>query len=815
MRMGKFFPPDPSSGNFCTIGGMISNNSAGLHSIKYGATKDYVISLKGVLSNGEVFRSTSMETFSGQMYGDICAQLKCLLEENKDLISKKTPRSVQNSSGYNLSETLKDGKIDLNKLLAGSEGTLAIITEATLRILDLPAHRALAVISFEDLEKTSEAILKIREENPSALELLDPFLIDLIQEQMPKIHTLIPADMEALLLVEFDGNEGEEVREKMRTIQRSLVGISSSFKEAMDAQEQERLWQIRKATSPIINRVKGSVKPLKFIEDVAVEPEHLALFFRTVKKILRNYGVSGAIFGHAGTGNLHINPWLDVKDPNYKEKIKGIMNEVYELTLNLQGTISAEHGDGILRANFVRKMYEEIFPVFDKIKSLFDPKGILNPGKIINHDAEAYLKNLRYDSKVSETNTPFDQPSIKEEVEKCHGCGTCRSYCPVAIETKDEKATARAKANLLRAVISGKLSKDKLRSIGFKEIMDLCFNCKNCLIQCPTRIDIPSLCIEAKAIYSEGIVRNLKEKIFANPSFMELGYYLVPLSNKIMKNGFGKRMLEMLAGIDSRRNFPTFHRHRSTADDVERERRMTNVIYFPGCFARFFDPAGEFLSTLKVLRSNGVQAKVLPFKCCGVANITLGHGNMIIPNIKYNLNLLKPYIDEGYKIITSSASCGLTLKQDYPKLVPTALAEKVAKNTYDVHEYLIKLHREGKLIRKFNEVYEKIGFHMPCHLMAQGINEEPLELLSMIPGLELREIEDSCCGMAGTFGLKKKFFDLSMNIGRRLFEEIGKAKPDIMVTSCGACKLQLEQGTGLKVLHTMDIIKWAVGGERA
>ncbi len=824
----KFFPPDPSSGKFCTLGGMVANNSGGAHSVKYGTTKDYVENLEVVLADGELIRTRRMPVTNGTVEpiypqksfaDEIYHKLFVLADKNRKIIEEHTPKVSKNASGYNLKEMLHDSNYDLAKLFVGSEGTLGVVTEMTLRMVPLPRERAVLLAYFDSLDKAGEALVEILKHKPSALEIMDRYFFDFVRENDPAFDAILPKNLEAALLIEFEDDDIEKVREQIEAQEKELLNKSKlafGAEKAYNSVEQARLWAVRSSAWSLINKVKGPRKPQNFIDDVAVDPAKIPEYLRGLYKIFDKYGVVAINYGHAGNGNIHVNPLLDLKNPEDLERLRGLAKDVAHLGISLGGTISGEHGDGLVRSPFLKDLWGPVYDLFEEVKATCDPKNILNPGKIAGPVKFEMDENLRYgkDYKRIKTNTFFDRPDLQDEIEKCHGCGTCWSYCPMALELREEVATARSKANLLRHIISGQMDVSYLLDENFKRVMDMCYNCKLCLTECPTNVDIPRLAIEARTYYVEHKGQSLQNKVLENAHLnSKLNSLFSPVSNFVLKIPVTRTLMEATVGIDSRREFPVFTRpsFESWAKKHKPIQGKRKVVYFAGCYANFNDVDGEAVATVQVLEKNNVRVVAPKFKGSGVAKITLGDRDAVKKDAEYNIRLMKYYIEQGYEIVASSASPGLAIKRDWPEILHTDDAELVARHTYDIHEYLWKLHEAGELNTDFRPVQKRIVYHNPCHLKAQNISREPIELLRLIPGVDVVEIEDTCCGMAGTFGFKKQNYDLSLRIGKTLFENIRSAQPDVITTGCGTCNVQIKQGVGQEVIHPIKILRDAYG----
>ena len=573
------------------------------------------------------------------------------------------------------------------------------------------------------------------------------------------------------------------------------------------------------------------------------------------------------IFGHAGNGNVHVMPLMDPHEATFASRMAAMAEEAFELTWRLGGTITGEHGDGVLRAPYLRRQYPNSYPVMAAVKRILDPDGILNPGNVITDEATFPEKYLRFTNTFVPTGTVFDAPDYRDMIEMCHGCGTCRDYCPVGSTTLREPHTARAKSVLLLEIIRGELSKDLLTEKPFKEVMDSCFNCKLCLSECPSQVDIPGLAIAARREFVEARGMPLRNWVLGRADKVGGLVGAVPgvanLANAVIGNPVERGAREGLGHVAGRLDLPRFRRSFATGDsgskralslpltpaapagggasgqagvaghgagaahaggapshggharlgplpprDVPITKR---VAYFAGCFARFHDPEGEAAGTVKVLEANGVEVVVPEQHCCGIALITMGAERSVRADAERNLRVLLPLIDRGFTVVASAPSCGLALIEDYPRILGTADARRLADHTIDVHQYLWKLYERGELRTDFKPVPISVVYHNACHSVAQGISEEPIRLLKLVPGVDVRPIEDSCCGIAGTYGMRAENYDRAQEIGDRLFKEIDRTKAQAILTGCGTCNIQIANGVKREVVHTMTILRKAYG----
>lgn len=810
---GLMFGPDPSSGKQCTIGGMIGTNAAGAHTVKYGATKDNLLEVEVVTADGE------LKKFKGGLHPPfelIEQKIFNALSPSYDVIKNHFPHVAKNSSGYNLLESAGKEGVDLTRLICGSEGTLGVVVGATLKLVPLPRSKTNLIAYFNSYYDAATAARESLKFNPAAVEMLDKTFARSAIGIDSEIDAILKEDFVSILFFEFEEETGELAEEKILQLEGELRRLKLSDKIIIprNPDESARLWRIRKEASAIFYRIEKPGKKTSFVDDVAVPVSKFPDYLLGAQKIFSEYGVEYALYGHAGSGNTHAIALLDLKNPDHLAKIDPISSQIYDLTISLGGTLSGEHGDGLLRTPFLERLYgKEVYSLFKKVKDIFDPGGILNPGKIIGEQETTIVHDLRYGSSYRrvETNTSLDEEAIAHEIEKCHGCGVCLSYCPTAIATNDERATPRAKGNVLRAIISGNLSKDYLESYELKSVLDYCFNCKMCLTECPTQIDIPGIVIEAKTAYIRKTEPGREDKFINKLPALSAAASVVPALSTILTNlQILRKPLEKIYGIDARRKLPGFKKPLYRRFGIQRKfnNAQRRVIYFPGCFANFNDVNGEGIATIEILRRNKIDVRVPDsLRCCGIAKITNGNVDAAIDDALWNVNELYQYVSDGFDVVFSAPSCALAIKEDYPEILKSEKAIEVASHSYELSYYLWKLYSSGELNTSFGPIKKRVTYHNPCHSVPMGVTRQPLKLLRLVPELEVVELnDDKCCGMAGTFGMKKKFYDLSLKIGEDLFSQINKLNVDEVVTTCGTCNIQIKYGTRRKVTHLAKIL---------
>ena len=822
-----FFPIDPSTKDHCTLGGMIANNSSGPHAVKYGATRDYVLSLEVVLSNGETIvtgpvsqdeKSTGKSKDSDTLEGKIYSVMPNLLKQYRKPLEEEKPLTMKNSSGYDLWKLQGNGWLDLTSLLVGSEGTLGIISEAKLRLAPLTGKALGGLIYFDDLDHVGTATQKILELSPAMVEIVERQILDLARKQKAELRPYLPEGMEAILFVEFQGEDEEQLRQKFKEVEEKVIHqgkMAVDLKVARDNKDMAMLEKVRSISGPILNKIKGPKKPIAFIEDAAVHPNYLSQYIKGLRELFKRFEVDASIYGHAGDGNLHLMVFLDLTQDKEVKKMVSLADACYDLVLSLKGTISGEHGDGRLRTYYLKKQYPNLYPAMVEIKKLFDPENILNPGCITGMDLNPLDQHLKFvgNRRTLPSASLLDGETVRAAIETCSGCGKCRSYCPIAQQIQEEWAIGRAKATLLREFVSGTLDPKILDSHEFKEVMDSCVNCKRCLTECPSGVDIPWLALSSRAYYIEKHGEPLGHRFFANTrSLCKMGSALAPLVNLANSLTSVRKCLEVTVGLDRRRDLPLFRR--TTLQRMLKNRPLLpknkkenkKIVYFLGCYSNFNEPEGEGLATLEVLEKNGFHVLIPDFRCCGIARINSGAIRPVMEDIQINIKKMLSFVEQGLDIIFSEPSCALAVKMEYPKILNSEEAFRVAERCYDIHQFLMMLHQKGELNLNMGRMDLTVGYHNPCHLRALGVVKEPVELLRLIPGVTVQAFSDGCCGLVGTFGMKKRNFTLSMSIGERLFKEIADSGVIEIATSCGACKLQIQQGTGKEAFHPISLL---------
>lgn len=816
---GLFFAPDPSTKEHCTIGGMIANNSSGPMSVKYGTTRKHVYSLEILLPDGRLLRTgprspeqiSAMEPREREIYQGLMR----VIEEHGEALRDERPLATKDSSGYHLWDVRgPDGSLDLTPMMVGSEGTLAVVTEATLRLMPVLPARLSAIIHFRDISTVGEATQRILAFGPSMVEIMERQILELARKANPALADHIPAGTEALLVVELEGHDTDSLRSALTSMGEQLVGengLADRFMVARDAQEMALFSRMRSISGPILNRVRGARKPRAFIEDPAVHPSRLTRYIEGLRNLFSRHAVEASIYGHAGDGNLHSMVFLDLSDPHDVRRMTELSSDVYDLVLELKGTISGEHGDGRLRTQFLPRQYPRLHRAFGLIKALFDPAHILNPGIIVGDKEPALSRMLRFRSMDSEsTSGPLGHPSLIEEIQSCSGCGKCRWYCPVARGTLSELASGRAKISLVREILAGNLPDSVLAFPAFREVMELCINCKRCLRECPSGVDVPWVALlgRKEALRTKG--EELRSRLLTDTRLLcRVGSATAPLSNLALGSRPMRIVLEKAMGLNRNPKLPPFSRATAKSliggikGDAPKKRR---VALFLSCHANFNDPRGEALAAVKVLEANDLQVVFPEVRCCSIARISSGARKGVLGDPLHNVKELARVVREGLPILFTEPSCLLAVKMEYPRLLQNDESREVANACVDIHDYLLGLHSEGLLRFPLGRIQATVGHHAPCHLRSIGEAHGPARLLETIPGMTLVRYSDCCCGMGGTFGLKASNADLSKKMGAKLAREIGSSGVELVATSCAACRIRIQEATGLRVVHPLEIL---------
>ncbi|MHB0945704.1 MAG: anaerobic glycerol-3-phosphate dehydrogenase subunit C [Sedimentisphaerales bacterium] len=827
-NFGKKIGPDPSSGNRAVIGGVVANNSTGAHSLSFGYIAEYVEKIKAVLADGTVAEFVNDSDPADKISKD-CFEL---LNSNAELIEKSQPSTKRNHSGYNIAGIIHNNRIDMAKLLAGSEGTFAVFTEITLRSVDVPKVSAVVQFEFDSLDKMARAVPLIVDCGASACELMGQDLIKIAREAFEQYHDILNPNSVASLLVEFCGDTNDEVKAKIEKTVSTVGELCFDKKIVFDPAIQKRLFKCRKDAVPLLGRKKGLSQPVPFIEDVSVDSKKLAEYLAGLQKIGKKYKVEMVYYGHAGDGEIHVRPYLNLFDAADVKKMTEIAEEVFTLAISLGGSLSGEHADGIIHAAFMKKQFSPAYcDILKKLKNIFDPKNILNPDKKISDNADIMTQNLRNKNKFADEKTKtelnFRPDEFKFELIQCSGCGLCRStdtalrMCPVFRATGNEMYSSRARANLLAAWAKGLISEQDFESQQFREILSSCVNCKACVLDCPSGVDVSKMIMEVRARLAKkkGLAKTA-QVLTHNRYISILSSCFAPLSNFVMSLPPTKWFMDILLGIDKRRQMPKFgfssfikKANKFLAVQPAIKNPLDKVAYFTDTYVNYNDHELGF-AVINFLRANNIEVIVPAQRPAPLPAVVYGDIATSRKDLQYNVEQLAKAIKQGYKIICSEPSAALCLKEDLRFFVDGNDAKLVSENVFEFFDYLKKLTDDRSITRSTSsgqavaalKTNKKFVHHTPCHLLALQKKPASVEVLKKLCGIEIEELNASCCGIAGTFGMQKKNYDMSMKIGGQLAEKIEKSNADVILTECSTCKMQIEHLTGKKVEHPIKIL---------
>ena len=837
---GLQYAPDPTTANRACVGGGIGNNTCGAHSVIYGKTLDHINELDVILSDGSrahfaPLTASELEgrLSGGGLEGDIYRGVMRIAAEQQEEIDRTYAKIQRRVSGYNLDEFVPQagltGPVNLARMVVGSEGTLCVVTEAKVNLVARPTMTSLSVLHFRSVFDASEATMKVLGHDPSSVELIDKMILDRCREALgqSRLLSFIEGDPGAMLLVEFYGENEAELTRKMDALKRD-IGLAYACVNIMDRAQQAAVWNVRKGGLGLLMSIRGDAKPIPFVEDPAVDPSVMGDFVRRFDEIVTSHGTTAGYYGHAAVGCLHIRPMISLKNREGIDKMVSIGDAVSDLIKEFGGSMSGEHGDGIVRGVWTRKMFgDQIYNAFRELKHTWDPQDIMNPGKII--DTPLMTENLRYGSAYEpihlETKLDFTSDfGFSGAVEMCNGMGACRkldgTMCPSFMATRDEEHSTRGRANLLRAALSGRMPEGAEGSITDKRLhdaLDLCLECKACKAECESGVDMAKLKYEFLNRYQERHGVPLRSRLFGNINALNrLGSRYAPMTNWIAGNGLGKALVSALLGISSRRQQPRFARQSLPDWFAQRDRSRLSAGKF-GAVALYNDTFMNYnypeigIAAVELLEAAGYEVQLVNGGCCGRPMISKGMLVQARELARSNMAGLYDLARQGIPIVGCEPSCLLTLRDEYPEFVPGEQARVVAENSFLIDEFLARAKSNDRLDLTFKDVDKRVLFHGHCHQKAMVGTEHSLAALRLVPGYEVELINAGCCGMAGSFGFEKEHYDISMQIGGlALFPSID-SKPDWEVAVMGvSCRQQIEHGTGRKARHLVEILRDAV-----
>lgn len=855
---GLQFGPEVATASRANLGGMIGNNSAGSRSIVYGKTIDHVRRLGVTLADGSAMeagplsladwqRKESLRTLEGAIYRGV----RQIVPPEADEIRRRFPRILRRVSGYNL-DVMCDAltargqrPVGLVPLLIGSEGTLAVVTHAELDLIPRPKARGLLVPQFASLAAAMDAVAACLEFQPSAVEVIDHLMLDLARENLSLRDTmaLISGRPAAVLMVEFSSDHQAQVRDRVERLGKRLGEVAglTAVVAALEPEKRDPLWNLRAASMPLLYGMKGDRKPVTFVEDCAVAPARMPEFVARFRDCLLRHGTDGAFYGHASVGCLHIRPLLNLKDRHEVALMRRIMEEITDLVLEFGGALSGEHGDGLVRSEWNRKMFGPvIYEAFRKVKQAFDPHNLLNPGKVV--DAPAMTENLRYPPDYSPTAPvpQYDyerQEGLVRSIELCNGNGACRklqggTMCPSFRATLDEKDSTRARANALRLALSQNGASpvtnhspltthhspltthhSPLAARWVYDILDLCLLCKACKSECPSNVDMAKLKSEFLHHYYARRRRPLGHWLMSQIHRLNaLAAPVAPLVNWLQERGPLRWAMEQVAGIDRRRSLPPlsfghfrrwFRKHSADRKTAATGRR---VILLDDCFTTFNEPRiGK--AAVRVLEAAGYTVELAGIPCCGRPMISKGLLTGAKELIRQGVPRLTDRLRDGVPLLGLEPSCLLTLADEWPELVPGSETRQIAAACHLADGWLAKQAAAGACTVPLSARTEKCVLHGHCHQKALLGAGGSAAALRLVPGLDVEVLDTGCCGMAGSFGFEKEHYDLSVAIANLSLLPALAAAPHAQVAAPGtSCRHQIKDLAGRRALHPLEII---------
>lgn len=828
-KHGLWYPVDVSTSAQATLGGMAGNNSCGSRSIRYGNMVHNVLGIDAWLSDGARCTFGPSEDLAAAQsgYRALVEKIHAIAQREAAEIEARWPKVLRRVQGYNLDMVLPGKSHNLSHLLVGSEGTLAYFERLRLKLSPIPKHKVLGVCHFPTFHQAMDLTQHIVKLDPDAVELVDRTMIDLaldIPQYRDIMHRYVQGKPDAILLVEFAGAERDEQIAKLKRLVELMadLGLPGSVVEVTDAGGQKDIWEVRKAGLNIMMSMRGDGKPVSFIEDCAVPLEHLAEYTARITEVFAKHGTRGTWYAHASVGTLHVRPVLNMKDDG-AQKMRAIAEEACELVRKFKGAYSGEHGDGLVRSEWIEPILgERLTRALGEIKTLLDPKGLMNPGKIVRptkmDDRSLFRFKPGYRSDQAKTALDWsDWGGFSGAVEMCNNNGTCRKIdagvmCPSYRATKDEQHVTRGRANTLRLALSGQLGPDALAGEDMKATMDLCVGCKGCRRECPTGIDMAKMKLEVQAQRRQRHGLSLREWLVAHlPAYAPSAAMIAPLMN--LRDAVpGLAMLsEKIAGFSARRSLP--HWTRDALRDNEAAAAKPEVLLLADCFNRYFEP-GIARSALRVLERAGKQVAIAAAPqqwplCCGRTYLAAGLVDRARAEAQRLIAAVKPALDRGAVIVGLEPSCLLTLRDEYPAMLQGKDVETLASRAMLFEEYLAAEGKAGRLGLKLHALPEKRALlHGHCHQKAFGMVGDVAATLALVPELKVETIESSCCGMAGSFGYEAEHYDVSLQMAElSLLPALRKAGADDLIVADGtSCRHQIKDGANRRALHVAQVL---------
>ena len=857
---GLWFPVDISTASRATIGGMVGNNSCGGRSMRYGTTRDNVVSIDALLADGSLAHFGRIGGNLSDVPAPVRPMVKDLLaigaREAKE-IEARFPKVQRRVGGYNL-DALIPGRnnINLAHILVGSEGTLAFSTRVELALAPLLPRRAVGAVHFGSFSEAMESVQHIVRLNPIAVELIDRTMIELaraIPIFQPVLEKFVRGQPEAILVVEFGDEEQEDNLRNLMDLKELIGELGYGWDqsgpewggvvEVLSPELQSAIADLRTSGLNIMMSMKEEGKPVSFVEDCAVPLEHLAEYTGRLTRIFEKHGTRGTWYAHAGAGCLHVRPILNLRQEKDVHAMREIAEEAFAMVREYKGSHSGEHGDGLVRSEFNEPMFgSRLARAFEQVKDRFDPQNLFNPDKVVRSPKFDDRTLFRYPPgyRGEEIETQLDWSAFpgagkgfQGAVEMCNNNGACRKLaggvmCPSYRVTRDERDVTRGRANTLRLAVTGQLGRNALASDEMAETLKLCVSCKACRRECPTGVDMARMKIEAQAARARKHGATLHERLVGwLPRYAPQAARRPWLFNKRDMSAFLRRASESFAGFSARRTLPKWR------EDIYRDRSdwafsasgadtSRDVVLFADTFNRYFERE-NLEAAMRVLVAGGYRVHALlpsdgdarPL-CCGRTFLSVGQIGEAKREMERTLAALSPYVARGMPLVGLEPSCLFTFRDELPALIKSETVDRLSGNTLLLEEFLAREHTEGRLQLPLAPLQKRALLHGHCHQKAFDAMGAVESVLKLIPRLNVETIESSCCGMAGAFGYDADTIDVSFKMGElSLFPAVRKAPPDALIVADGtSCRHQIHDGADREALHVARVLEMslAAGG---
>lgn len=845
-KHGLQFAPETSTANRCCIGGMLGNNSCGLHSLIYGSAREHVLEVEGILSDGSevTFKALTTEEFETKCAGNpelletkIYKNIRETLSDefNQQQIRDEypDPKVTRRNNGYALDMLLetdpftKNGKaFNFCKLLAGSEGTLLFVTKIKLNLIPLPPKfQGLVCAHFSSLEDALYGNIVALRHQPDAIELTDEIILNCTLENIEqrKNRFFIQGEPKAILTIEFSSDSETEIQEKAAKLEEELrkEGYGYYFPLFTDSESFKKIWELRRAGLGLLSNIPGEKRSVTVVEDTAVAPDYLPAYINEFNQIIARYGLSCVYYGHIATGELHLRPLLNLKDPDDVKIYRSLAGEVAQLVKKYRGSLSGEHGDGRLRGEFIPLMLgQHNYELIRKLKFTWDPHNILNPGKIV--DTPPITKDMRLlmgqPAFKADTLFQYEHGDLLRSVEMCNGSGDCRktnliggTMCPTYMATRDEDKTTRARANVLREYLTRPKKEDVFDSEEVLQVLDLCLSCKACKSECPSNIDMAKFKAEFLQQYYGKHGFPMRSLLIAwLPRINRLGMFLRPVTNMVT----GSKLFKKAIGFSPERSIPELSEKTLLKWSKEQKpvaSRLKKVYLFADEFTNY-NESHIGIKAIMLLNKLGYEVAIPKHQESGRTFLSKGLLRKAKQIANFNVLQLSEIISDETPLIGIEPSTILTFRDEYPELVDSGLQEKartLAKNALLIEEFIVGEMEKGNIkSEQFSTETKTIKLHGHCQQKAVASTLPTRKMLELPVNYTVQEIKSGCCGMAGSFGYEKEHYELSMQIGELdLFPAVRKATSEEIVAAPGtSCRRHIEDGTGRNAIHPIEIM---------